>query len=42
MRVPTLDASTVDLTIKTKNPAKYEEFRATMNGVSEDELKRII
>ena len=42
MCVHALDVSTVDLTIKTKNPAKYEEFRATINGVSEDELKRII
>ncbi len=42
MRVPTLDVSVVDLTVKLKNPATYEQICAAMKKASEGELKGIL
>src|SRR5690606_23963396 len=41
-RVPTPDASVVDLTVRLKNPASYEEICAKTKEASEGELKGIL
>ncbi|MFN0050101.1 MAG: type I glyceraldehyde-3-phosphate dehydrogenase [Cytophagales bacterium] len=41
-RVPTADVSVVDLTVKLKTPATYEEIKAEMKRASENELKGIL
>ncbi len=41
-RVPTADVSVVDLTVRLKTPATYEEIKAEMKRASEDELKGIL
>jgi len=41
-RVPVADVSVVDLTVKLKNPATYEEIKAEMKRASENELKDIL
>jgi glyceraldehyde 3-phosphate dehydrogenase len=41
-RVPTLDVSVVDLTVKLVKPATYEEIKATVKAASENELKGIL
>ncbi len=41
-RVPTPDVSVVDLTVKLKNPASYEEICAKMKEASEGSLKGIM
>ena len=41
-RVPTPDVSVVDLTVRLKNPASYEEICAKMKEASEGELKGIL
>jgi len=41
-RVPTLDVSVVDLTVRLKNPATYEDICAAMKEASEGELKGIM
>jgi glyceraldehyde 3-phosphate dehydrogenase len=41
-RVPTLDVSVVDLTVKLAKPATYEEIKATVKAASENELKGIL
>jgi glyceraldehyde 3-phosphate dehydrogenase len=42
MRVPTLDVSCVDLTVRLEKPAKYEEIKAMMKSMSEGKLKGIL
>jgi len=42
MRVPTLDVSVVDLTVRLEKPATYEEICAAMKAASEGELKGIL
>ena len=42
MRVPTLDVSVVDLTVKLANPATYEDICKAMKDASEGELKGIL
>lgn len=41
-RVPTPDVSVVDLTVRLKSPASYEEICAKMKEASEGELKGIL
>ncbi len=41
-RVPTPDVSVVDLTVRLKNPASYEEICAKMKEASEGEMKGIV
>lgn len=41
-RVPTPDVSVVDLTVRLKNPASYEEICAKMKETAEGELKGIL
>lgn len=41
-RVPTLDVSVVDLTIRLKKPASYDEIKAAVKHASENEYKGII
>ncbi len=41
-RVPTLDVSVVDLTVRTEKPAKYEEICAALKAASEGEMKGIL
>ncbi|HLT07626.1 MAG TPA: type I glyceraldehyde-3-phosphate dehydrogenase [Cyclobacteriaceae bacterium] len=41
-RVPTPDVSVVDLTVRLKNPASYEEICAKIKEASEGELKGIL
>jgi len=41
-RVPVADVSVVDLTARLKNPATYEEIKAEMKRVSEQEMKGIL
>ncbi|MBE6996325.1 MAG: type I glyceraldehyde-3-phosphate dehydrogenase [Ruminococcaceae bacterium] len=42
MRVPTLDVSVVDLTVRLEKPATYEEICAAMKAASEGELKGVL
>ena len=42
LRVPTLDVSVVDLTVKLKKAATYEEICAVVKKASENELKGIL
>jgi glyceraldehyde 3-phosphate dehydrogenase len=42
IRVPTVDVSVVDLTVKLAKPAKYEDIKAAMKKASEGELKGIL
>ena len=42
MRVPTLDVSVVDLTVKLAKPATYEEICKAMKDASEGELKGVL
>ncbi len=41
-RVPTLDVSVVDLTVRLAKPAKYEEICAAMKAASEGPMKGIM
>ena len=41
-RVPTMDVSVVDLTVKLEKGASYEEIKAAMKSASENELKGIL
>lgn len=41
-RVPVADVSVVDLTVRLKNPATYEDVKAAMKAASEGELKGIL
>ncbi|UZO80022.1 type I glyceraldehyde-3-phosphate dehydrogenase [Aquimarina sp. ERC-38] len=41
-RVPTVDVSVVDLTVKTSKSASYEDVKAAMKKASENELKGIL
>lgn len=41
-RVPTIDVSVVDLTVKLINPATYEEIKAVVKKASETSLKGIV
>lgn len=41
-RVPVADVSVVDLTVRLKNPATYEDVKAAMKEASEGELKGIL
>ena len=41
-RVPTIDVSVVDLTVKLVKPATYEEIKAAVKAASEGELKGIL
>jgi len=41
-RVPTVDVSVVDLTVKLKKPAKYEDIKKVIKAASENELKGIM
>ncbi len=41
-RVPTLDVSVVDLTVRLSKPTTYEEICATVKAASEGELKGIL
>jgi len=41
-RVPTLDVSVVDLTVKLTKPAKYEEIKAVVKAAAEGKLKGIL
>ena len=38
-RVPTLNVSAVDLTIRLKNQASFEEISAALRHASENEMK---
>ena len=42
IRVPTVDVSVVDLTVKLAKPAKYDEIKKVMKAASEGELKGIL
>ena len=42
MRVPTLDVSVVDLTVKLEKPATYADICAAMKDASENELKGVL
>lgn len=42
MRVPTVDVSVVDLTVKLVKGTTYEEIKAVMKAASENELKDIL
>ena len=41
-RVPTANVSVVDLTVRLKNAASYEDIKAEMKRASENELKNIL
>jgi glyceraldehyde 3-phosphate dehydrogenase len=41
-RVPTINVSAVDLTVRLSNPATYEEVKAEMRRASEEELSGIL
>jgi len=41
-RVPTVDVSVVDLTVKLSKPAKYEEIKAVFKAAAEGHLKGIL
>ena len=41
-RVPTLDVSVVDLTVRLEKSATYEEIKAEVKRASENELKGIL
>ena len=41
-RVPTVNVSVVDLTVRLEKPASYDEIKATMKAASEGELKGIL
>lgn len=41
-RVPTIDVSVVDLTVRLENPTSYEEIAAAIKEASEGELKGIL
>lgn len=41
-RVPVADVSVVDLVVRLKNPASYEDIKAAMKAASEGELKGIL
>ena len=41
-RVPTMDVSVVDLTVKLDKAASYEDIKAVMKSASENELKGIL
>ncbi|MEO8885938.1 MAG: type I glyceraldehyde-3-phosphate dehydrogenase [Mucilaginibacter sp.] len=41
-RVPVADVSVVDLTVRLKTPATYEDIKAAMKAASEGELKGIL
>ncbi|MEY8205591.1 MAG: type I glyceraldehyde-3-phosphate dehydrogenase, partial [Bermanella sp.] len=41
-RVPTVDVSVVDLTVRLKKAASYEEIKVVMRHASEHELKGIL
>lgn len=41
-RVPVADVSVVDLTVKLKTPATYEEIKAEMKRASENEMKGVL
>ncbi|GEQ67779.1 hypothetical protein JCM33374_g1444 [Metschnikowia sp. JCM 33374] len=42
LRVPTVDVSVVDLTVRLKNPASYEEISEAIKKASEGELKGVL
>ena len=42
IRVPTVDVSVVDLTVRLDKPAKYDDICAAMKVASEGELKGIL
>ncbi len=42
LRVPTLDVSVVDLTVRLSKPTSFEELLATMKRASENEMKGIL
>jgi len=42
LRVPTIDVSVVDLTVRLKKACTYEEIKAAMKHASENELKGIL
>lgn len=42
IRVPTVDVSVVDLTVRLDKPAKYEEICTAMKAAAEGELKGIL
>jgi len=41
-RVPTVDVSVVDLTVRLARPASYDEIKAVMKRASENELKGVL
>jgi glyceraldehyde 3-phosphate dehydrogenase len=41
-RVPTTDVSVVDLTVKLKTPASYEQIKAAIKRASENEMKGVM
>lgn len=41
-RVPTIDVSVVDLTVRLKNGVSYKDLCATIKAASEGELKGIL
>ena len=41
-RVPTVDVSVVDLTVRTKNPVSYDELKNVIKEASKNELKEIL
>jgi len=41
-RVPTINVSVVDLTVRLEKPASYEDIKATIRAASEGELKGIL
>lgn len=42
LRVPTVDVSVVDLTVRLKNSASYEEIAAAIKAASQGELKGVL
>lgn len=42
VRVPTVDVSLVDLTVRLEKPTSYEEIKEVMNKASKNELKGIL
>jgi len=41
-RVPTVNVSVVDLTVRLEKPASYEDIKATVKAAAEGELKGIL
>jgi glyceraldehyde 3-phosphate dehydrogenase len=41
-RVPTPDVSVVDLTVRTKKGASWDEVKAALKSASENELKGVL